>query len=195
MDFAAELQKLINQQELPLADPLTELSNAHLELSRKQSELSQENISRVTSSVSGLQKATSAMSLQTEEIYDIIKEADDNKKELRTVAKREKKLLTGLIESIDLLDGFLVQFSQVYGEHAFEHVEVIMSKIADILEESEVQMLGFEGEHLNVRQHKVASAEYSDAPEETVIAVLERGYAYRDSIIRKSTVILSKGAE
>jgi len=39
------------------------------------------------------------------------------------------------------------------------------------------------------------SARTSDLPLEAVIQVLASGYAYRDKIIRKAAVIVSKGAE
>jgi molecular chaperone GrpE (heat shock protein) len=58
-----------------------------------------------------------------------------------------------------------------------------------------LEQLGFLGERLDPRLHTVASAEYSSAPLESVIRVLESGYVYRDRVVRKATVVLSKGVE
>ena len=169
MDFAAELQKLLDAEETPLHDPLTELTQAQAGLMER------------------IYKNSADLSLQMEEVYDIVKDSDESAKELKAAIKRENLLLSGLIALSDLLDGLL--------PHIQEHAATASAKKDEALNICGLEQLGFPGERLDPRLHTVASAEYSDSPPESVIRVLESGFAYRGKAIRKATVILSKGAE
>ena len=169
MDFAAELQKLLHAEEPPPIDPLAELAQAQTEL------------------LDSIQKNGANLSLQMEEVYDIIKDADENAREVKAAAKRENMLLSGLVAMGDLLDNLLPYMQ--------EHGQTIAAKKEDAMSACGLERLGYIGERLDSRLHTVASAEYSGAPPESIIRVLESGYAYNGKIIRKATVILSKGAE
>jgi hypothetical protein len=122
-----------------------------------------------------------------EEVYDIIKASDENAKEVKSAAKRESMLLRGLVAMSDLLDGLLPYMQ--------EHSRTAAARKGDVMNACGLEQLGFSGERLDPKLHTVVSAEYSGAPLESIIRVLESGYAYNGKIIRKATVILSKGAE
>ena len=169
MDFAAELQLLLHEEEPPPIDPLTELA------------LTQAGI------LDNIQKNNENLSLQVEEIYDIIKEADENAKELKNAVKRENALLSALVGLCDLLDS-LLPYTQ-------EHSQTIAAKKEEATDLCGLERLGLPGERMDPRLHTAASAEYSGAPPESIIRVLESGYAYRGKVIRKATVIISKGEE
>ena len=169
MDFAAELHKLLRAEESPLLDPLAELARAQ------------------KGHMDTIQKNGASLSLQMEEIYDMIRETDDNAKEVRAMEKRETLLLSGLVVISDLLDTVL--------PYVQEHNQTVNAKKEEVLKACGLERLGFPGERLDPRLHTVASAEYNSAPLESVIRVLENGYAYHGKIIRRATVILSKGAE
>ena len=169
MDFTSELQKLLTLEESPPFDTFTELAQAQMTF------------------FECIQKNDSNISLQVEEIYDIIKDYDDNAKEVKTAVKRENILVSGLVSLGDLLDT-LVPYVQ-------GHDQALTVKKDDILNACGVELLGFVGEQLDPRLHTVASAVFSEAMIESVIDVLEYGYVYRGKVIRKATVILSKGAE
>ena len=173
MNFAAELKKLLEAEESPPTDPLAELSRAQAEL------------------LEAIHKTDSGISLQVEEIYDIVKESDENAKEIKNAAKRESALLGALIAVTDLLDS-LLQHIQHTGA---AHVETIAAKMDEALNACGLEKLGFIGQQLDPRQHSVASAEFSGAPLESVVRVLENGYMYRGNVIRKAAVIISKGSE
>ena len=173
MDFDAELQKLLEAEEYPPVDPLEELVAAQAKL------------------MEDVRKINSDISLQVEEVYDIVKEADENAKEVKNAAKREDTLLGSLILVNDLVDG-LLQFIQYAGA---AHVEALAAKREAALNISGLERLGAPGEHLDPRFHTVANAEYCDAPQESITRVLESGYVYRDNVLRKATVIISKGSE
>ena len=173
MDFAAELKKLLNAEESPPTDPLIEITQAQAKL------------------LEGLQKTCSDISLQTEEVYDIVKEADEHERETRDAEKCEAQLLGSLIEMNDLLDSLLYFFR--FSDES--HIRAINAKRDEILSGSGLERYDGVGWLLDPRRHKVASAEHSDAPLESVIRALESGYTYQGNVIRKATVIVSKGKE
>lgn len=175
MDFAAELEKLLQAEESPPLDLLEELAMTQAELLGSLQEL-----------LGSQQQNNESLSLQVEEIYDIVKESDENAKEVKAAAKRENMLVNGLISLCDLVDGLL--------PHLQEHSRTVDAKKMEAVDACGLEPLGFPGERLDPRLHTVAGAEYSDAPMESVIRVLESGYAYHEKLIRKATVILSKGA-
>jgi len=169
MNFAVELQRLLQAENPPPVDPISELMKTQ------------------TGVLDSILKNGDNLSLQVEEIYDIIKDSDENAREVKSAAKRENTLLSGFVAMSDLTDG-LLQYLQ-------EHSGTITAKKDEIMNACGVERLGLVGERLDPRTHTVAAAEFSDAPIESVIRVLEHGYAYRGKVVRKATVILSKGAE
>ena len=173
MDFAAELNSLLLAEVEPPVDVLAELTKAHLTL------------------LEALRKTGSDVSLQVEEIYDIVKDSDENAKEVRNAAKREQQLLGSFIIVSDMLDG-LLQFIQPSGAG---HAATIAAKRDEALKACGLERFDGLGSFLDPRFHTVAGAEFYDAPPEHVIGVLECGYVYRGSVIRKAAVIISKGRE
>ena len=169
MDFAVELEKLIREENPPPVDPLTELARAQAAV------------------LNGIQKNSDGLSLQMEEVYDIVKNSDENAKEVKIAAKRENMLLGGLVALSDLLDDLL--------PHIREHSHTVAAKKDGVINACGLERLGFPGERLEPRLHEVTGAEFSETPPETVTRVLAAGYAYNGRIIRKATVILSKGEQ
>ena len=197
IDFYAELQKLLSMEDPPIADPFTELARAQAEFARAQMESAGEQKELVSAqkelalSQAGLfddiQKNGANLSLQLEEIYDIIKGADDSAKGYNAAIKRENMLLGALVSMGDLLEGLL--------PYLHEHSQTVAVKMGDVLYACGLARFGSPGEPFDTRLHTAASAEYSDIPFESITRVLESGYAYQGKMIRKATVILSKGNE
>ena len=173
MDFAAELQKLLDAEESPPFDPLVEVARAHEEM------------------LGAISKSGAGISMQIEEIYDIVKEENENSKELKNAAKRESQLRASLIAMTDLLDS-LLQYNQ---NSVAVHAEAIAAKREETLNACGIERIGNLGQVLDPRMHTVASAEESEAPFESVTRVLESGYLYNVNVARKATVIISKGSE
>ena len=69
MNFTAELQKLLKAENSPPVDPLAELARAQAGF------------------LEGIHKNGAGISLQIEEIYDIVKESSKNAKEVKNAAK------------------------------------------------------------------------------------------------------------
>ena len=173
MDFALELQKLLDEEDITLQNPLEEIAKSQLNI------------------IESIAKNSSDISLQVEEIYDIIKDSEENAQAAKNAVKREETLLRGLIAVNDLLDSIL----QYLTDSDLSHIKAIEEKQEEIISACGIEKTGFTGQKLEPKLHTVASAEQSDAPYETVTQVLESGYIYKGSIVRKATVIVSKGNE
>jgi len=173
MNFATELKKLLEAEEFPPDDPLAELARAQTEL------------------LDAIYKNNSGVSLQVEEIYDIVKDSDEKAREAKNAVKREGVLIGALVAVNDLLDSLLQYVQQTGAVHA----EAVAAKRDEALNACSLEKYGALGQQLDPRIHTVASAEVSGAPLESVIRVLENGYIYHGNVIRKATVIISKGLE
>ena len=172
MDYFAErLQKLLDEEETIPADPLLELTAAQLQL------------------FDVISKNNTDISLQIEEIYDIVKDADENAKRAKNAAKRESRLLESLIASLDLLEGL----SQYMRDTGTEHWVTIDAKIEEILRFCGLEKTAALGQRLDPKLHTVAAAQEDELPKESIIRILESGYEYEGKPIRKATVIVSKG--
>ena len=171
MNFAEELKNLLEAESSLPRDPLAELSRAQAGI------------------LEALYKNNKGISLQVEEIYDIIKESDENARELKSAAKRENSLLGALFVVDDLLDS-LLRYIQRSGAG---HAEMIAAKRDEAMIGCGLEKLGYVGQQLDPRMHTVASAEPGGAPMESVTRVLESGYMYRGNVVRKATVVISNG--
>ena len=171
MDFAKELQKLLDAEEYPPVDPLLELARAQAGM------------------METINKNGTGVSMQVEELYDIVKESDDNSREVKNAEKRESQLLCALIAMCDLLDD-LTKYVLSSGAG---HAETINAKIAEIMNNCGLERVGYVGERLDPRLHTVSDGQHSDAPLETILYILQCGYEYRGTVIRKATVLISKG--
>jgi len=125
MDFAAELKKLIDAEDEPLLDMLSELARAQLNTQAG----ALERLDR-------LQKSGDDISLQIEEIYDIVKEADANAKEVKSAERRELRLLESLIAILDIIDD-VMRFLRTHG---VEHVDVVAAKTDEAASAADAEM-------------------------------------------------------
>ena len=173
MNFALELKKLLDAEDTPPVDPLAELARANAER------------------LKAINKDSAGVSLQIEEIYDIINQTDKNAKEAKNAAKRESLMLGALVAVNDLLDDAM-RFIMRDGA---AHAGMIAARREQALVACGIELLGVLGERLDPRIHTVALAEFSNAPIESITSVLENGYLYRGEVVRKATVTISKGSE
>jgi len=172
MDYITELKKLLDAETLPLSDPLSELTQTQVEL------------------LEAINRKNADVSMQVEEIYDIIKDADENAKEVKNAARRETQALNGLMAMDGLLDDS-VRFMRSVGAN---HAESVAAKSEEILIACGLERIREAGQRFDPNLHTVVSAEYSEIPFESVIRVIESGYIYRGKVLRKATVIISKGS-
>jgi molecular chaperone GrpE (heat shock protein) len=173
MDFNAELQRLLALEPTPVGSELAELANIH------------------TSLLAQVGRRANDMSLQIEEIYDIIKDDDESAENAKAAEKREHTLVNGVIALCDVIDafvGFAVDIPDL-SEQA-----VMMRQQTDrVLAGVGVRRIGEIDDPINAKLHSVSGAIYSDVTFEHIAAILQSGYEYGGKVIRKAAVIVSKG--
>ena len=144
--------------------------------------------------LAALNKKQADISLQVEEIYDIVREDGTSRDALLTERSKVASLLDAVVGLTDLLDNFL-RYAEGNGRPELENQARIMVKNAGALHEKcAIASFGEAGEPLRPELHTVYSVEASDYPREHIVNVLECGYRYMGAVIRKATVTVSAGA-
>ena len=149
-----------------------------LELNKLKSNIPRElikpfDIAQSDEILSALSDKIENLSLQVEEIYEII---ENN--------KPDGILLKILINVLDLLEAYFA---------AYDADGAGRRKLREILSEGKLAVIGKVGERLNPDIHKVISTAYAEgvAPEQVLQLVLP-GYSYENKIIRKAQIVVSK---
>ena len=171
MDFKTELQKLIDEEISPPLDPIIEIAKAQAAI------------------LGEIKKREENISLQVEEIYDIVKETDENAQKVKSMEKSKLLLIESMVNIVDLLDTVL----SAARENDEPYTSAITAKLEESLHACGLERLGVIGEHIDHRHHEIISAEFSTLPFETVVKVIQSGFIYNGKPVRKAAVIVSKG--
>ncbi|MHC6202657.1 nucleotide exchange factor GrpE [Breznakiellaceae bacterium SP9] len=142
-----------------------------------------------------LQKKQTDVSLQVEEIYDLVKE--QNTRVLQEAVAAEKKradtLALTAIALSDLLEDFYAYARQNSSEELRHQAEIVWNKSGQLLASNNLVRFGTEGEPLNPQIHTVQKGVDSPLPRETVLEILQSGYVYKNALVRKAAVVVSQG--
>jgi len=180
IDFKKELQKLLDQESEPLPQGELEI---FIEAERQL--------------IQSLNKKQTDISMQVEEIYDMVKDADTGV--LQEAVRDEKTRVNRIAQTVaglcDLIDDFY-EYAYKSGDGGLEHQAALMKKNADtLIENVAMSRIGEPGQQLNHEIHSVQAAVPSPAPMEQVTKVVRSGYRHMGAIMRKAAVIISKGTE
>jgi molecular chaperone GrpE (heat shock protein) len=187
VNFEAELEKLLIREQKPLPHyELTEAAAAERELLAMEREL-----------LAAVQKKQTDLSLQVEEIYDLVKEGDTRvlQEALDTEKGRTGQLALAAIGLCDMLEDFCA-YARQSGNGDLEHQGLLLWKNSGaLLESCGITRLGEEGQPLDPAIHTVQAAVASAFPREHVAQVLQSGYRYLGVVVRRAVVVLSAGNE
>jgi molecular chaperone GrpE (heat shock protein) len=180
VDFEAELKKLLSQERVPLSASCME------EFAASEKEF-----------LTALYKKNTDISLQVEEIYDLVKEDDSRvlQEALAAEKNRTKQLAGAAIGLCDMLEDFCAYAVQSGSADLEEQARVLWKNSGALLEACGITRLGEAGQLLNPAIHSVQAAVPSDFPKEQVTRVLQSGYRYLGAIARRAVVVVSAGAE
>jgi molecular chaperone GrpE (heat shock protein) len=142
-----------------------------------------------------LNKKQSDTSLQIEEIYDLVKEQVFLRETAAAEKARADRLVLAAIGMADLLEDFCAYAGQSGRGELKHEAELLWEKAGGILSGCGILRFGEEGQPLNPRIHRVEASAESAVPREQVIRVLQSGYQYQDTRIRKAAVVVSRGRE
>jgi molecular chaperone GrpE (heat shock protein) len=177
-DFEAELDKLLSRETggLPRHE-FAELAAAGREL------------------LADLARKQGEVSLQIEEIYDLVREQAALREAADTEKARADRLVSAAIGLCDLLEDFCVYAGRSGSEELKSQAGLLQKNAGAILSGCGVLRFGDVGQPLNPQIHAVKASAESPLPREFVAEVLQSGYMYRDALIRKAAVVVSRGPE
>lgn len=108
----------------------------------------------------------------------------------------EENLLKEILPSIDNLERAVSQDQngEDFGNQLLEGVELTLKGLLNSLEKYEVKPVASQGEPFDPNFHEALAMEASkDVPEQVVLQEFEKGYLYKDKLLRPAKVIVSKG--
>lgn len=180
IDFKQELDKLLEKEPQPL--PEDELPALLLNGQK---------------ALDSLGKRQSELSIQLEEIYDIVGNMDTAVLQDALLGEKQRvgALVGAAVGLCDLLEDFLIYAQGSGDEELYKQARIMWSNSDTMLQRCGLARLGEEGQQLNPEIHNVRSATRSPLPREHVARVLQSGYRYLGMVVRKAAVILSKGME
>jgi molecular chaperone GrpE (heat shock protein) len=178
LDFEAELERLLSREtgRLPRYE-LVELASAGQEV------------------LAELNKRQAEVSLQIEEIYDLVKEQEGLREAAEAEKVRANRLVLGAIGLADLLEDFCSFAKQSGSEDLNHQAELLWEKACGILSGCGIIPFGEAGQFLDPQIHTVKAGAASPFPREQVVQVLQRGYACQGALVRKASVVVSRGPE
>ncbi|MFP3040311.1 nucleotide exchange factor GrpE [Treponema primitia] len=190
LDFEIELNKLLSGEVEQL--PRYEIAQA-VEMAALGQDLADD-----------LRKKQTDVSLQVEEIYDLLKEqntlAGENRhvmtvlqEALETEKKRADTLALGTIALCDLLENFCTYAQQSGSEELKNQADILWTQSGRLLADNNIVRLGAEGQPLDPRIHTVQKGVESPFPREQVLELLQSGYTYKNALVRKASVVVSLG--
>ncbi|MDR1157671.1 MAG: nucleotide exchange factor GrpE [Oscillospiraceae bacterium] len=177
-DFKRALTMLLEQETRPL--PENEFAEIALDGQR---------------TLTSLRKKQSELSMQVEEIYDIVGNMDTTALQdaMRSEKRRADALADAVVGLCDILEDFCA-YARDSGDAGLDKQAWMMWRNSgSLLERYGFVRLGADGQPLDPEIHTVRSAVVSSVPREHVARVLQSGYRYLGAVVRKAVVILSKG--
>jgi molecular chaperone GrpE (heat shock protein) len=144
-----------------------------------------------------LNKKQTEVSLQIEEIYDVVKEQDTRifREKAEAEKTRANHLVFTAIGLSDLLEDFC-SYARRSGSDELKHQAAVMWENAGaMLAERGIFRFGEEGQPMNPQIHTVKASADSPLPREQVVQVLQSGYLYQNALVRKAAVVVSRGQQ
>jgi molecular chaperone GrpE (heat shock protein) len=178
MNFEDELDKLLScETEILPQYEVAELAAAGRELLEE------------------LNKKQTDVSLQIEEIYDLVKEQDTQflRKAIDAEKTRADQLVFAATALSDLLEDFCTYAAHSGSEELKHQAGLLWEHSGSILGDRGILRFGAVGETLNPQIHTVKAGVESPFPREQVVQVLQSGYAYQGILLKKAAVVVSRG--
>lgn len=144
-----------------------------------------------------LDKKQTDVSLQIEEIYDLVKEQDTRiwQDAVNVEKTKVNRLVFVAIALADLIEDFFTYARQSGSEELKHQAGIMWENAGGALSGCGIFRFGEEGQPLNPQIHTVKASVESPLPREQVVQVLQSGYLYHNTLLRKAAVVLSRGQE
>jgi hypothetical protein len=112
-----------------------------------------------------------------------------------TEKARADQLVVAAVGLADLLEDFRAYAEQSGSEELKHQAKMLWENAGSILSSRGILRFGEPGEALDPQIHTVKASAESPFPREQVVRVLQSGYVYQNTIMRKAAVVVSRGQE
>lgn len=109
-----------------------------------------------------------------------------------TVRFGNERLLKDVLPVVDNLERALASASSD-ASTLLEGVRLVLKQFVDTLQRHQVKSFSAVGEPFDPARHEALMQQESDAPANTVISEMSKGYLLNDRLIRPAAVVVSKG--
>lgn len=146
-----------------------------------------------------LEEAREQLKVSEEKVLRLAADFDNSRKRLERdkdilLKYAEENILKELLLSIDNLERALEQGTRAESDAFFEGVKLTHKGLLDTLDRFGVKPIVSLGEPFDPNIHEaLAMEESSEAPANTVLKEFQRGYNYKDRLLRAAKVIVVKG--
>ncbi|MDR3301866.1 MAG: nucleotide exchange factor GrpE [Spirochaetaceae bacterium] len=178
LDFENELNMLLAKE----AEPFYQSDLMNLALAEREL-------------LAALSRKQTDFSLQIEEIYDLVKDADTGiwQDALKTEQSRASQLLRTALGLCDILEDFCAYSQRSGSEELVRGGALLWKNSGLLLENCGITRIGEAGQTLDPTLHTVQAGVDSPLPREQLVSVLQSGYRYLGAVLRKAVVTVSKG--
>ncbi|MBU0482173.1 MAG: nucleotide exchange factor GrpE [Proteobacteria bacterium] len=185
----------LNEEEKPVEEtagnPPEEIADSHSEVNEESS----------GEALSELEKLREELNETRDRLLRMAADFDNQKKRLQrdkdlALKYAEENLLKEILPSIDNLERAVNQdqSGDDFGSRLLEGVVLTLKGLLNSLERYEVKPVASVGERFDPNFHEALAMEASkEVPEQTVLQEFEKGYLYKDKLLRAAKVIVSKG--
>jgi molecular chaperone GrpE len=111
------------------------------------------------------------------------------------ISRAAERLVGDLLPVLDDLERAVDAFADHSKEHVAEGVSLVHRALKTLLEKEGLVELDPDGETFDPHRHEALLQQPSDAPEGTVIQVLQKGFVLGERVIRPARVIVSAPKE
>ena len=147
-----------------------------------------------------LEKSVRKLQAEKKQLTDQLLRQQADLENFRKRSEREKEeflqytLFDTVKSLLPILDGFeLALRSAGIGEDYRKGVELIYQQLHGVLEKLGLKMVETKGHQFNPRMHQaVATTETDQCPEHQILEELQRGYFFKDRLLRPAMVTVSK---
>ena len=112
-----------------------------------------------------------------------------------TTQRATERIVAGLLPVLDDLERAVDAFAEHDKEHVQEGVELVHRALKSLLEKEGLAEIDPLGEAFDPHNHEALLQQPSDAPEGSVIQVLQKGFRVGERVIRPARVVVAARAE
>ena len=161
----------------------TETIQKELDLLKKELEVKSKQVEEYTNTLKRLQA----------DFENYIKRAEKEKQELSLYSSA--KVLAKVVNIVDDFERALTVGKEADKETLLQGLEMVYKEATKVLAEEGVKPLEAVGKKFDPYQHEIIDFKEADKEEGTVLEELQKGYLFKDKVLRPSRVRVSKGKE